>query len=684
MSVKKKITTTLAVVGLVACSSTPEKPYQPGESYLQKKVEVSTGTEYEQNVSENSDQQRSGVSFLSPYGNKANDPAQRVDLTKQFSDVEKVSITADDLPVSEFLHHVFGDLLGKSYILGEEAQNDNRGLTLSIKDAITKRKLFQLSEELLLQREYVIRFDDGIYYIHKAEGTGPQGDIAYGYGNDRSDVPNSTLDIVQMVPLTYGIPTSLASTIRTLTKVQATPDFDRNTILLQGKRRDVLRGLEFINLLDQPHYQGRQIGSYKTNFVSVSELVESLPKLLKQEGISISAGPQTDRAISVVPLDRIATLIIFANDRTLIERVAYWAEQLDKPASGSERQYFVFHPNYSRASDLAESIALLIGGDSSGSLSGSTSASQQNTDIQSDTSQSKRARSTSVSNDEMSLVVDPRSNSLIFNTSGEQYRKLLPLIKRLDVLPKQVMLEVLIAEVTLTDEFKQGVEFAFNDGSYGLSTEGAFFGDGFGGLSYFLQGDKGNLALNLFQTNSLVNILSRPSIVVRDGVQANINVGNDIPVVGQTTSDPINGERQTTTVEYRKTGVELSVTPSVNAQGFVIMEIDQKISNEVEGGTTVSGNPSLFERSIKTEVVAENGQTVILGGLISENRSDKDTKVPFFGDIPIIGALFRAETESGAKTELVVMVTPRIIESSDEWEEIKDQFDKELKKITIY
>jgi general secretion pathway protein D len=281
------------------------------------------------------------------------------------------------------------------------------------------------------------------------------------------------------------------------------------------------------------------------------------------------------------------------------------------------------------------------------------------------------------------MVVDERANLLIFHTAGEDYQQLLPLIKRLDVLPKQIILEVMIAEVTLTDEFKQGVEFAFTSGAYGLSTAGAFMGDGFGGLSYLLQGENGSIALNLFQANSNVNVLSRPSIVVRDGVNASISVGTDIPIVGQTVTDPLNGTNQTTTIEYRKTGVELSVTPTVNAQGVILMEIKQSISNQLEVGATVAGSPSVFERSINTEVVAESGQSIVLGGLISESRSSRQTKVPVLGDLPFIGKLFQAETESGDKTELVVFVTPRLIESSSEWDDIILQFTDTLNELVI-
>nr|MDC2854611.1 hypothetical protein [Ningiella sp. W23] len=291
-------------------------------------------------------------------------------------------------------------------------------------------------------------------------------------------------------------------------------------------------------------------------------------------------------------------------------------------------------------------------GDGSSRRSNTTSVANENSSAFSQNS----ARS--ASSKDVKMVVDERANTLIFHTSGEEYQQLLPLIKRLDILPKQVMLEVVIAEVTLQGEFKRGVEFALNKGNYGLSTTGAFMGDGFGGLSYLLQGDNGRIAINLLQTNSLAKILSRPSLVVRDGVSASINVGTDIPIIGETTSDPINGDRQTTSIDYRKTGVELSVTPTVNAQGVVLMEINQKVSNQATGSTSSSVNPSIFERTIKTEVVAQSGQTVILGGLISENNSNSDSKVPLFGDLPLIGALFRADTKNNDRTELVVLVTP--------------------------
>jgi general secretion pathway protein D len=170
---------------------------------------------------------------------------------------------------------------------------------------------------------------------------------------------------------------------------------------------------------------------------------------------------------------------------------------------------------------------------------------------------------------------------------------------------------------------------------------------------------------------------------VRDGVTANITIGSDISVVGQTTTDPINGDRQTTSSEYRKTGVNVTVSPTINAQGIVIMEIDQKISNSVPDSSGASGNPDIFERSISTEVVAQSGQTIILGGLISENINQGDQKTPWLVSIPLLGNLFKAGSDTVTRTELVMLITPKVIDRTDQWHELTESFKQGLDYLTL-
>ncbi|NMP32952.1 general secretion pathway protein GspD [Thalassotalea sp. M1531] len=663
----------------VSCASNNDPKFSPEKSFLSGKEEVNVNNaelvSKKQKELENSKKYR----FVPPFKVDSSYADSAEDIINEFSELKNISFAADDLALENLLHLVFGEKLKVSYVIGENVKSDRKAVTLNLQSDVTERKLFLLTEELLNQRGYIIRFDSGVFYIHKREGAGNNSDVVYGYGKSNDDVPSTSLDIIQMVPFEFGLQVSLGNTLRQLIGIRATTDLQRQSLTIRGKRKDIIKALEFIRLMDTPTMKNRHVGVYQSVFTTTEELANKLEELLKQEGISVSSNGSTEKALSIVAIDKQGKLVLFANNQQIIERAVYWAEEIDKPLATNEKQYFLFHPNYARAVDIGESLQVLIGGNQTSSVTNSTSLVA---DDKANKSSSKNALSAN-SND-MQMVVDERANAVVFYTSGERYQQILPLIKRLDVLPKQVLLEVLIAEVTMTDEFKQGVEFAFANGNYGLSTAGAFMGEGgFGGLSYILEGTNGQVAINLLQTNSLVNVLSRPSIVVRDGVDASISVGTDIPIIGETTSDPINGEKQTTSIEYRQTGIELSVTPTVNSRGLVIMEIEQSISNELDTGSTVAGSPSVFERSIKTEVIAQTGQTVMLGGLISENKSNKQTKVPFFGDLPLLGALFRADTESGDKTELVVFVTPKVIDSVSDWEVIKRDFNNALEQLTI-
>jgi len=676
----------ILAISLSACSTAPQGRYTANESYL-KGSETSDAKEDKTSVSGGSlissgmNADSSGMSYLSPLTTKKSAQKQAEDLTSLFSDKEMVQLAADDLALKDYLHYVFGELLGVSYILGEKVKADNKSVTLNLQQDISKRKLFTISEDILSERGYVVRHDDGIYYVHQAEG-GVQGAVAYGYGNKPELVPDTSVDIIQLVPFEFGMQTSLANTIQQILKVKASVDFQRNTLILQGKRKDIIRALEFVKLMDQPLFRNRHIGVYKATYVDMETLVEKLPDLLKQEGIQVSGTGQNDQAISLVPLERTGTLISFANNKALIDRVGFWASQIDQAPRGSQVQYFFYQPKFARATDLGQSLQVLIGGAVAGGnnpLDNNTSAASQNQQTQKKVNNSTGG-SISASNPDMTLVVDERANALIFSTTGDKYRQMLPLIKRLDVMPKQVILEVMIAEVKLTDEFKSGVDFELTNQGSASKVGGFNLSSGSSGLSYVLSGAQGELTFSLFQKNSNVNVLSRPSLLVRDGVEATITVGDDIPTVGATT---ITSENTTTSVIYRKTGVELGVKPTINARGVVIMEIDQKISNQTTGDESVEGSPIIFERSINTEVVAESGQTIVMGGLISENRTINDRRVPFFSDIPLIGGLFDGKDDTGDKTELVVLVTPKVIESPEEWGDIMEKFTTQYDELNI-
>lgn len=588
-------------------------------------------------------------------------------MTDQFPDDNALQISAEKMPGQEFIHTIFGKLLDVNYVIAEETRNLDQPVTLNIQQSLSSKALFILVAELLNERDISISLRDEVFFIHAKDPRSKDNTII-GFGRNQQDVPRVSGQIVQIVPVRYGISAGFERTLRDLTDAKISPDLEQSAVYITAQRSEVLRVIDLITLLDTPASRGRNVGILRLTYISPDEFTDKVSTLLESEGLPADVNRPGRRNLVMVTLDQLGAVALFAADELYIERVQYWARQLDQPGRGVEKRYFVYNPRFARASDLGESVAALLGQSTIQNRSGNRS--RDTASAMPEVPAPSSPGSLTASNEAMVLTVDERSNSLIFFSAGKDYQALLPMIKRLDIMPKQILLEATIAEVTLTDEFRMGLEFALESGKLNIGTAGAFGVAQLGGLSLSYVNGLDRIIANLQATDSRVNVLSNPSLVVRDGVTASINVGSQIPTVGTTTINPAT-ETQSTVVVYRDTGVNLSVTPTINAQGLVVMEISQNISNTLDGGSGLSGSPAFFNRSIDTEVIAQSGQTVLLGGLISENKTFGKSKVAGLGDIPILGALFRSESETVAKTELVILITPKVIDSTEQWQDIR-------------
>lgn len=607
-----------------------------------------------------------------------------LDLSKDFSSKTQFQVSVNALPLNDFIHYVFGELLNVSYLLEANAKANTTPITLNLKEQISAKELFSLVQQILSQNAVNIAKNDNVFYLHSSGANGKT-DKAFGFGRNESAVPNVSGEIVQLVPIQYDMKSGLRGVINQLVDANSSYDKAQGLLTVVGKREQVIRALSLVSLLDSPSVYNKATALLSFDYLSSEIFITKVTDILAQEGISVADNGSYAASLKFVPLEHLGKVVVFASSDAIIDRVSYWRQQLDKPAAGAEQSFYIYHPKYARASDLGESLAPLLGGSFSGK---SKKNSTQNTATSSASTPKAQPGSNAnsvqtVEGDNMRLVVDERANALIFYSTGQYYQELQPIIRQLDVMAKQVMMEVVIAEVKLTGSFSKGVQYAIQSGAATGRTENINFNTaGKGAFSYSIVGLPGNVSVNLSQSDGLVNVLSRPTLLVRDGVSASISVGDNIPTIGSTTSDPINGERQTTTIEYRKTGVDLTVTPTINAQGTVIMTIAQNISN-VSDTSGASDNPSFFERTLNTEVVAGDGQTVMLGGLISENKSNGASSVPFFGSLPILGHLFRSDSSSSDKTELVILVTPKIVQSIDDWQRVKQSFKQGLENLTF-
>jgi len=285
------------------------------------------------------------------------------------------------------------------------------------------------------------------------------------------------------------------------------------------------------------------------------------------------------------------------------------------------------------------------------------------------------------------------ANVLLLTYSPRMEGRVLGLINELDQPPPQVMIQVLIAEITLSDNFELGMEFALQDllfsetsftGPNGtlqgdnfdfiFGTDLGATGSGLGGISFTITGEDFSFLLRALQTEGRLEVISRPSIMVQDKQEANITVGERVPVVTDVVVST--GGVVTPSVNYEEVGIILDVTPIINPDGYVSLEIAPEISAIGASSVTISSGvslPTFTERSASTTVTVKDSETIIIGGLITSRERESENKVPVFGDIPILGLLGRSTIRESTKTELLMILTPHVIRTIEDGHKIAVQ-----------
>jgi general secretion pathway protein D len=282
------------------------------------------------------------------------------------------------------------------------------------------------------------------------------------------------------------------------------------------------------------------------------------------------------------------------------------------------------------------------------------------------------------------IIVDQPGNRILFTGLAGEFTELRKLLVALDTPQRQVLVEVTIAEVTLTDETNMGLEWFFNQSmSYGPLSGGTLgrLGLGATGLSLTYKGMNLQAAFNAFASNNKVNILSRPRLVARSGADASIQVGTDVPIITSQTNAPVQTGGNTNilqSIQYRQTGTILHIKPLVYGDDRVDLIIGQEVSSQQANPNASIGSPLILDRNITTQLSLANGATAVLGGLMDDEYTKANSGIPILKDIPVLGSAFRADTISGDKTELVMLVTPYILHEEDDVSRWTNQYRTEM------
>src|SRR5512139_1988879 len=283
------------------------------------------------------------------------------------------------------------------------------------------------------------------------------------------------------------------------------------------------------------------------------------------------------------------------------------------------------------------------------------------------------------------IIPDEATNSLILRASLSEYADALEILKTIDVYPQQVLLEVLVGEVSLTDDLKLGIDWKWQGNSGGYN-QTATLSPGFllNNFSYVIE--KTNRLTAAFRSlaeDGRASVLSSPSVIATNGKKSKINVVDQIPITTSVLNTATNPPVTTTSVEYRDVGVILTFVPYINDLGLVTLEIEQEVSDFVPGSSAASSssNPTFFKRSITTNLVASQDQSVVLGGLVKEKKSLDRSGLPWFYKIPVFGWLFGSRQDSVSRNELLIFITPRVIRSVDEGIQFSRDFEERVSQL---
>ncbi len=628
---------------------------------------------------------------------------------------EAVALDFEQAPLTEVVHAILGDLLRLDYSLDKPLAGE---ITLHTRTAVERSELFPILESVLQANgATVVLGDDGLYHVGPKDAVKGLSSRLHRSG---SQSPGYGMDII---PLQHIGASEMADILRPVATPDAFLRVDnvRNILLLAGSYNQREGWAEIIRTFDVDLLKGMSIGIFPLEHNSVKDMTQTLNALLGKEsaggalatgGISGAGGaggaaqPVTSGLIKILPLERLNSILVVTPRAYYLDQIREWLAKLDtKPENNLEPQLYVYPVQNGRAKHLAGLLSGLYGGGGGGSsaptdsgvapglsqtsLSAGMSASGGAQDMGSAGSTNRGGTAQFSLGNQVRIMADEESNALLIYAPRRDYQKIKKALRQLDMAPNQVLIEVSILEITLNDELKYGLSWYFDNIKSGNKTAVASLNlnktgriaPAQPGFSYSISsGGSLRAVLNALASKSLVKVLSSPSVLVLDNQTAAIKIGDQQPI--RSGENLTTGGTITTSIQYKDTGVMLSVTPSTNAGGMVTMNIKQTVT-DVGSVDTATGQRSFMQRDIATRVAVRSGDSIALGGLIKENQSQGKDGIPGLHSLPIIGNLFGSTVVSSNRTELLVMITPRVLENDEELREISAEYRDRMQGLKI-
>jgi general secretion pathway protein D len=605
-----------------------------------------------------------------------------------------LSVNFEQMALPVFIQAVYGGILKVNYSIDPAVTTRTELITFRTPKPLTAAKLSEVSAQLL--RSYGVAVQDfgGVLRMVPDSNTNSTLPLVR-RGRAQPSVPLPLRPIFHYVETEAVRPGNFLPTLKSILGSKVTLEVDSaGGMLLSGQPDDVSVALELIQVFDQPSLRAQNTTRVVPRFWGADEFSRRLSDILRAEGYGVGNQPNSGEPISILSVSPVNSVLIFSSSKEVLAHILDWVQELDQlPTVQAGSAYFTYSVRHADAQELAKSLNDLISGVSTTSAAPSAAGGAGGPLGTGTPGATPAAPASTAARGGRRVVVNNATNSLIFQGgSQEDYRQWLTLLSQLDKPVKSAMIDVLVAEVALDDVNSFGFEWKLSklgSGAQAVRLSGTTYGlqaDGKGLVLDALLGGNPfrSLVINALASNVDTRVVSNPKLVTRNGESATITVGDEVPIVTSQGVTQSSGTFSSTTnvipqnVQYRSTGVILRVRPVIHAGDRIDIEISQEVSRAIPTDTGVISSPTIRKRSVETKLSMRDGATVMLAGLISENNDDSNSGVPGLKDVPFFGSLFRNQKKSRGRTELVILITPYILNDTSDAEAATDAFNNSL------
>jgi general secretion pathway protein D len=623
-----------------------------------------------------------------------------------------VLLNFDNADIYEVVQ-VIAELLDLSFIIDPQVKG-----MVNIRSGrkIPMSQLYAVFKKLLNINGLDIRSEGNYNYVYKVGQPSAQEVFGPEKAGDLSDSPRMVIQIIPVMHLPAAEAKKLLDPYKSEQGAIDVLD-NPNTLFISDYESKVVDMLMILAKVDISPLATFKVRMVRVNRAPLFGLRDELTEIMT----ALKVNKQGYEGVSIIALERVNSLLLLSGNQELLESATRWVQELDVIPSEGRDNIFIYNVRNSVASELATLVNNLIS-DQPGTVARPqptpAPAAAPATNTPNAGAQRPAPAVTPVSQPapavrktgksaagggaedggpglrfagQPTLIADDSRNIILLRALPADYTRLVKLLERLDNMPRQVLIEVMVAEVSLSDSWEMGIEWALH--KYGkidgrtydnhFTSNSSFIDNGTSaapklhsdllntgtGFTYSVLNSAGELAgvLNAIADNNDLSILSSPQVMVLNNETATVNVGEQVPIVTSQTGD-LSATVSTSvnqTIQYKDTGVILKVTPKINYDGIIILSIDQQVSSASENKLGGSSSPKISNRQLSTKLAVRDGQTIFMGGLISNNVNYVNSGIPLLMDIPLLGWLFKYQQEKKDKKELLVMITPYVIESED-------------------